>query len=166
MSIQMKHTATFDENNVTTLYEALHFCGGGTDICDSDWDLCVYFETSETEEPDEDAYDRFMRVIALNLLIDEPERYVPADGYPSCRIADFMWENRDIFEPFFNENNRDGYRPEDYDELSPSFDSGFYEAYMMPFESLVVGNYTEEDYDYLTKKFREKAQTEKKSEKS
>jgi hypothetical protein len=56
----------------------------------------------------------------------------------------------DAFKKFFNEENREGYRPMDYENADDSTsDDGFYEAYLEGLESLLIGNYSEDDYEKL-----------------
>ena len=139
------------EMTLWQLMQMLH--NGDLDITGTRWDwgtcMCVDLEPGE----DEDYYNKFMRLICMNIKV---LKYKP-DWYTQTTIEDFMWNNRDIFKPFFNENNRVGYRPKDYKGISPDADTGFYEAYMEPLESLMVGNYTDEDYEYLYKQFEAKA---------
>lgn len=130
------------------------------DITDEDWDwgiaMCVNLDKDAEEGEEPDWYDRFMKVICMNINVI---KYQP-DYYTITDIAKFMWDNKDIFEPWFNENNGEGYRPKDYPELEPNADTGFYEAYMEPMECLIAGNYSDEDYKELYRLFEAKSKKE------
>lgn len=121
------------------------------DVCDDGWDWCCCLCFHKIPEQGSDNYTRFCTWLAKNLELDDPKDCLDNFAYygVTCKVADLMWKHRDVFEPFFNENNKRGYRPKDYDDIDPDEDEGFYEAYMMPLESLIVGNYSEEDYSKL-----------------
>lgn len=125
------------------------------DVCDSDWDWCCCLDFQKITSKDSDSYTRFCTWLAKNLELDDPADYqgdIKQDRAPcsvTCKVADLMWAHRDVFEPFFNENNKRGYRPKDYGDIDPDEDGGFFEAYMVPLESLIVGNYSDEDYSQL-----------------
>jgi len=123
-----------------------------------DWGVAVCLDLEEPED-ESDYYCMFMHYVCINIQVT---KYVP-DWYTQTTIEEFLWENRDVFEPFFNENNREGYRPKDYDQIDPNEDTGFYEAYMMPMESLISGNYSESAYKRLYKKLIEKDKKKQKS---
>ena len=156
ITLKIPTTIRSEEGLGMTLYEASQL-SEGLDITDKIWDIGIYFECpANWEEATDDSYDRFMLLLGCNIKV---AKWRPK-GYTICDIAGFMWENRDVFGPFFNENNREGYRPADYgdsEELDPEEDSGFYEAFMQPFESLLAGNYTDEDYQELYEKLSMKA---------
>lgn len=139
-----------------TLYEMIQLNNyNGVDIYDDTWDLAVFLECPENWEAATDNYDKLMLLFALNLRTVFETRPADEQNDPldtssvCCAIGTFLWEHRDVFDPFFNAHNRAGYRPKDYADLDPDKDSGFYSAYMMPFESLVVGNYSDKDYGEL-----------------
>lgn len=121
------------------------------DVCDDGWDWCCCLCFPKIPEQGSDSYTRFCTWLAKNLELDDPKDCLDNFAYygVTCKVADLMWTHRDVFEPFFNENNKRGYRPKDYGDIDPNADEGFYEAYMMPLESLIVGNYSEEDYAQL-----------------
>ena len=121
------------------------------DVCDDGWDWCCCLCFNKIPEQGSDSYTRFCTWLAKNLELDDPKDCLDNFAYygVTCKVADLMWAHRDVFEPFFNENNKRGYRPKDYGDIDPDADEGFYEAYMMPLESLIVGNYSEEDYSQL-----------------
>lgn len=119
------------------------------DVCDNGWDWCCCLCFQKLPEQGSDSYVKFCTWLARNLEIEDPDEYTEEPCTVTCKVADLMWKHRDVFEPFFNENNRYGYRPADYGDIDPDEDEGFYEAYMTPLESLIVGNYSEEDYSKL-----------------
>ena len=138
-----------------SLWQLIATINTDLDICDRDWDMGVAFWTEKDplHDKEADGYDKLMFIIAANTIYDEYRK----DWYTPVNLGTFMWENRDIFDPFFNKNNRAGYRPKDYDELDPEADTGFFEAYMQPLESLIVGNYSDRAYEELADKFIKKA---------
>lgn len=156
-----KLTLKIPEPRIVTLYEA-RLAAKGLDIADDTYDIGIYFDCARSWKEAKDGYDKFMLLLGCNILV---KKYNP-DWYTVCYISEFMWDNRDIFDPFFNENNREGYRPMDYKDLNPEKDSGFYEAYIQPFESLLSGGYSDEDYQTLYDAFVKKINSEKGGEKS
>ena len=137
------------EPKTTTLYEALVANKlDGCDICDNDWDWGIYLGIPEAKsiEDCEDAYDKFTLLLALNLKT----KGLRSNWYTPCDVSGFIEEHREVFENFFNEENREGYRPMDYEgPLKADEDEGYYEAFMLPMESLIAGNYCDEDYERL-----------------
>ena len=129
------------------LQEMLQLKGDGFDISDDDWDWGTYIEAYSPEDV-YDSYDRFMVYLAENIEIVKFNE----NWYSPCKVAQFIVEHQAAFRQFFNEENREGYRPKDYKEADdPTVDEGFYEVYLCGLESLMVGNYTEEDYSKLLK---------------
>ena len=128
-----------------TLHQAIVKTGYGFDIADKDWDWGTYFDCPATWDECNDYYDRCCLLFALNIKVEE----IRQDWYSPCYVADFLWEHRDAFGKFFDEENREGYRPCDYSDIAPDEDTGFLEAYLEPFESLLIGNYSESDYKKL-----------------
>ena len=123
------------------------------DVCDDGWDWCCCLGFQKIPEPGSDSYTRFCTWLARNLKMEDPNNGV-YDETPctvTCKVADLMWKHRDVFDPFFNKNNKPGFRPKDYADLDPDTDDGFYEAYLLPLESLIVGNYSDNDYTELLK---------------
>ena len=146
----MSITLTIPEKKPNkTLYERI-VEEDGIDLADVDWDWCTFIDCPTSWEEAKDGYDKFTLLCALNMIIDEND---------CADVAAFLWENRDIFEPFFNKKNRSGYRPMDYEDISPDEDGGFYEAYMVPMENLICGNYSDKDYQELYEAFVKKAAT-------
>ena len=130
------------------LYEVIREVNqDGFDICDNDWDWGTYFGCEMSWEKCRDFYEKCMLLFALNIkcIIFNDNWYSP------CLVKEFIWENKEVFTKFFNEENKEDYRPMDYEghELDPNVDDGFYEAYMEPMESLIEGNYSERQYKKL-----------------
>jgi len=138
-----------------TLWEAMttedangdKFIDGDVDLYDFDWDWCVASAVDpELSEEEMENYDRFQKWLAQHLVVD-----VDTIGEYSveCNASELMWTYHKIFDPFFNDHNRAGYRPKSYKKIDPDEDNGFYEVYMCSLSSLIVGNYSEEDYKEL-----------------
>ena len=124
---------------------------GGLDISDNTFDWGAYIEF--TDEPNEeiDWYNEFCKEIAQRTEVV----HINQDWYSPCKVSEMIVANMDAFKKFFNEENREGYRPMDYENADDSTsDDGFYEAYLQGLESLLVGNYAEEDYEKLVKLLR------------
>lgn len=127
-----------------TLYEIISF-SGGFDICDEDWDWGIYFDFTKDSN---DSYDKCMEFMAKNIEVIKLKK----DWYSPCKVAEFIGNNLEAFKKFFNEENREGYRPMDYENADDrASDDGFFEAYMEGMESLIAGNYTDSDYEKLLK---------------
>ena len=125
------------------LMDFMKFTGKyGFDIADVDFDWGNYFEVPEEVEND-DYYDKCMIFFAENItMVNYQENW-----YSGCKIGEFLMNYEDAFTTFMNEENRYEYRPENFDfEIG---DEDWYELYIMTFESLINGNYCEEDYEKL-----------------
>lgn len=147
-------TNKIPERSMKKLYELMRDIKfDGCDVSDTVWDWGTFFSCAKNWEACNDAYDRFCLLLALNVDVIGPYQ---EDWYTACDWGKFMWDNNDVFGPWFNKHNREGYRPKDYKGLDPKKDTGFYEAYMQPLESLLCGNYSEESYDELFKKLSKK----------
>ena len=145
----MAITTKAPELKETSLYEALLANRmDGCDICDNDWDWGIFLSLPDGDsvESCEDGYDKFCMLLCLNLRC----KGIKHNWYTPCNVAGFIEEHRAVFEEFFNEENREGYRPSDYEgPLKANEDKGYFEAFMEPMESLIAGNYCESDYDKL-----------------
>lgn len=130
-----------------TLYEIMKLKQEGFDIADTEWDWGTYVGFID-EDQVEDAYDRFILYFIQNVEIER----LNEDWYSPCKVAEFVVKHLNAFKKFFNEENREGYRPMDYEDADNSNeDEGFFEAYMCGIESLLCGNYCEDDYEKLYK---------------
>ena len=131
-----------------SLYEAIMRQNGeGFDICDNVWDWGIYIGCPKSfEEAGDDWYDKCMLLFCLNIRCKK----VQPKWYSICLVSQFIKENIEVFRTFFNERNREGFRPSDYKHADDDTeDAGFFEAYMEPMESLIAGNYSESDYKDL-----------------
>lgn len=125
-----------------TLFELIEL-SDGLDIGDNTWDWGIYFDfTKDSDDP----YDQCMEFMAKHIEVVK----VNKDWYSPCKVCEFVVEYQKAFERFFNEENREGYRPKDYEKGNdPTVDEGFFEAYMAGVESLIAGNYCDSDYTKL-----------------
>ena len=135
-----------------SLFQTLQIAGSdGCDICDDIYDWGTYLGCPESWEKCTDYYDRCMLLFALNLRCDKYNE----SGYSVCHVTEFLWENREPFERFMNEENRRDYTPRYWQKqgetIDPKEDGLFYDVYMTTFESLLIGNYSEPDYQKLYK---------------
>ena len=158
----MSVTTQVPEMEHKSLYEVLRLGGWeDLDICDTIWDWGVNlghggyssFEDIDKDNPMDPWYYKIILLFCLNIKVEK----VQPKWYTVCHVAEFIDENREAFDKFMNEENREGYRPKDYPKhQNPTIDDElFYDIYLPTFESLVVGNYTDDDYkklfEYLTK---------------
>ena len=121
---------------------------GDIDIGDNTYDWGVGFSCPDSWEECEDYYDRFLLLLAINIECIHPQ----PDWYSTCLVSEFISKNIKAFRKFFNEENREGYRPMDYENSDDyTVDEGFYDSYLLPLEGLIVGNYAEEDYEKIYK---------------
>lgn len=109
------------------------------DISDEIYDWGVY--VCYTEEP-VDNYDKFMNYLLENIEMVE----FKSDWYSPCKVTEFMLEHFDAFAKFFNEENGEAFRPDSYEGVNWSEDEEFYDVFLASLESLINGNYTDEDY--------------------
>ncbi len=131
-----------------SLYEIFGYTNTeGFDICDDVWDWGIYIGCARSfEECGDSYYEKLMLLFCLNINCSK----VQADWYSVCNVSTFIKQNLKVFKTFFNKYNREGYRPKDYKNADDdNKDDGFYEAYMMPMESLIAGNYCESHYKEL-----------------
>lgn len=138
-----------------TLWETLNFIGeSDRDISDTIYDFYTNMGISKDVKEDEEitkenAYDHWCNLVAKHLVVDKI-----INDYAVCvKLTDYIWARREVFEKFMNEENREGYRPMDYDpeDINPEIDGVFYDVYLTTFECLVIGNYAESDYLKLYK---------------
>lgn len=132
------------------LFDVLKMNGiDGCDICDDAYDWGTYIGVPESWEKCSDYYDRCMLLFALNMTCVQ---YRP-NGYTICDVAGFIWDNKEPFTKFLNQENRKEYKPSTYKDetIDPEVDGVFYDVYMESFESLLIGNYSESDYRKLYK---------------
>ena len=137
--------------NGLKLYEVMQIVGGGFDISDKDYDWGIYCECEKNWKSCDDWYDRFILLICLNITcVSYSENW-----YSECNVREFIIDNLEAFEKFCNEENRDDYKPQYWkdkgEKIDPEADENelFYEIYMQTMESLIAGNYCDEDYHKL-----------------
>lgn len=122
------------------------------EVVDKDWeDFSVDFSCKDPDtEEFEDSYDSFMFLLASLTPVEEVERDSQGEVVgATCDFTAVLWKFKDVFEKFFNEHNREGYRPMDYPGCRFDEDSGFAEAYLYPLEYLINGGYIEDCYEEL-----------------
>ena len=112
------------------------------DISDETYDWGTYI--SYTEDPEDD-YERFMNFVMENT---EMVSY-NSDWYSPCKVTEFMLKYIDAFTKFFEEENGEAYRPSSYPGTDWANDETFYDVFLTSLESLLIGNYSEEDYSKL-----------------
>lgn len=129
------------------LYDLVKIAGG-LDVSDNTFDWGTYFDfCDERDDGEIDWYNEFAIEVAKRTEIVK----VNKDWYSPCKFTEMIVANMDAFRKFFNEENREGYRPMDYENADDATtDDGFYEAYLAGLESLFIGNYCDSDYKKLT----------------
>ena len=128
-----------------TLYELFQLCQiDNTDIGDDVYDWGVNFSCYIDKKKCTDYYSKLMRYFATQI---ECDHYQPK-WYSNCFVSKFIKEHLDVFTKFFNEENNENYQPQKYEDID---DELFYDIYMTSFESLIVGNYNDEQYEKLFK---------------
>ena len=139
-----------------SLYEYLKLTGHeDCDIGDEIWDLGTnlgyggYDSFEEIDKAFKDPNDRwYFKLILLfcwNIKVVKPQ----PNWYTVCDVCGFIEANKEAWDQFLNEENREGYRPMDYKHLDPNKDDGYFEVYMQSFEQLCIGNYSDRQYGKL-----------------
>ena len=132
-----------------TLYEIFGMMDvEGFDICDDIWDWGIYIGCPRTfKECGDDYYEKCMLLFCLNIVCKKVQK----DWYSICLVSKFIDENRDAFDKFMNEENREEYTPKYYDHKLEIEDpeEDFYDVYMGTMESLIAGNYSDRQYKKL-----------------
>lgn len=146
-----------------SLYEVLMLTGHeDMDICDSVFDWGSNMGCYKSFEDCNDYYDKLMLLFCLNITCTK----VNEKWYSCCDISRFISEHQDTFDKFMNEENREGYRPQDYShKLDYEKDEDFYDLYLNTFESLIIGNYAESDYQKLYEMLIKESENDKAVEK-
>lgn len=135
-----------------TLYELFTLCGiTETDIADNTYDYVVSFSCHLKKGQCHDCYALFMRRIATQIECDKFDIDTPTLAH--CDIRGFIRKNIDVFIDFMEKNNREEYQPSHYyEDLKGGIDDEtFYDLFFNTFNCLVVGDYTEEQYEELLK---------------
>ena len=128
-----------------TIYEMFLFCEiDETDIGDDTYDWVNNFSCCMDKSKAKNPYDKLMRYFATNI---EVSNYKPK-WYSNAYVSDFIKKHIDAFNKFMNENNIEGFRPCEYDDID---DETWYDLYMNTFSNLINGNYSDEQYAELLK---------------
>lgn len=115
----------------------------GFDITDDIWDWGNYFETPRNfKECENDYYNLLMWHFANNIEIVKYQE----DWYSICKVSEFIYKNIKAFNKFMNEENREGYRPNEYEEIESADDGLMVDIYLPTFENLINGNYSDDGY--------------------
>lgn len=134
--------------NIMTLWDAMiKGIIGDIDLYDYAWDWAVASGVDiYTPEEEMDGYAKAQKWIAQHIMVDTDT----VGSYAiECNASDMMWKYREVFDPFLEKHNKYAYRPSTWKHLDPDEDDGFYEVYMCSLESLIVGSYSDKDYEEL-----------------
>lgn len=113
----------------------------GFDIADEIFDWATYFGF-DFDSLEKDSYDVVMTYFANEIeMVNYQENW-----YSCCKVSEFIQKHRKAFDLFMKEVNNERYQP---DEEVTIEDEEFCDLYLATFESLVCGNYADEDYDLL-----------------
>lgn len=125
-----------------TIYEFMKFSDkDGFDIADEIFDWANYFGI-DLHNTEKDSYDVVMVYFANNIeMVCYRENW-----YSSCKVSEFIQKHRKAFDEFMRTTNNESYQPKEDVTID---DEEFYDLYLMTFESLINGNYAEEDYEWL-----------------
>jgi hypothetical protein len=125
-----------------TIYEFMLFSReDGFDIADNIFDWGNYFGV-DLHPYEQDSYNVLMIYFANNIEMVNYNK----NWYSSCKVSEFIQSHRQAFDKFMRMVNNENYQPDD----SVTFeDEEFCDLYLSTFESLINGNYAEEDYELL-----------------
>lgn len=130
-----------------TLYELFDLTKmDSVDIADNVWDFMTNFGCKVKKDKCKDYYDKLMRLFAINIECNHFE--LRSSPVAHCYISEYISKNINAFNTFMGKNNRDGYKPSEYKLVEEETDL-WYDLYMNTFESLVVGNYSDDQYKEL-----------------
>ena len=130
-----------------TLYELFILCDiDNTDIGDDVYDWGVNFACYVDKGKCKDYYNKLMRMFATQI---ECDKYRP-NWYSHCFVSKYIKEHIDVFRTFLNEENREGFKPENYNNTEND-DEQFFDIYMTSMEQLISGNYSDKQYEKLYK---------------
>lgn len=130
-----------------SLYELFGLCNlDSVDIADNTYDFAVNFACNLDKNKCKDYYDKLMRMFAIGIECGNFEIW--SSPVAHCDIVAFIRQHYTSFNVFMSHNNRDGYKPQEYDLVEEDTDL-WYDLYMNTFESLVIGNYSDEQYKEL-----------------
>ena len=137
-----------------TLKELIQINDRGYDVCDDIFDWGTNYDYNINPK---DYYDK-----ALDLMASEIEVVkVQPKWYTICKFSEFIEKYQNVFDKFFNEENKEEYTPKyackELGVVRLNKDMGeFYDIYLESFASLLAGNYCESDYMKLYEMLKEK----------
>lgn len=114
----------------------------GFDICDETFDWGTYFY-ADFEEEKGDSYNDLMCLFAEEIVCIKYKK----DYYSICQVSQFILSYKEAFDRFMNEENNEFYKPKNYDNIT--MNDGDFEIYLLTFENLIIGNYSNSDYEKL-----------------
>lgn len=125
-----------------TIYEFMKFSDkDGFDISDEIFDWGTYFGI-DLHSFAQDSYDVVMVYFANHIeMVQYREGW-----YSCCKVSEFIQAHRQAFDKFMTAANSEHYQPNDKITID---DEEFCDIYISTFESLVCGNYADEDYELL-----------------
>ena len=125
-----------------TIYEFMKFSDkDGFDIADEIFDWATYFG-ADLHDTTNDSYNVVMVYFANEIeMVNYKENW-----YSCCKVSEFIQKHRMAFDKFMKQANNSAYHPDDEVTID---DEEFCDLYLSTFESLVCGNYADEDYELL-----------------
>ena len=124
------------------IYDFMKFSDiDGFDIADEIFDWGTHF-CIDMHNVAKDSYDVVMTYFANNIEMVNYRQ----EWYSSCKVSEFIQSHRKAFDKFMRMVNNENYQPNDEITID---DEEFCDLYLSTFESLVCGNYAEEDYELL-----------------
>lgn len=125
-----------------TIYEFMIFSNkDGFDISDEIFDWATYFG-ADLHNTTNDSYNVLMVYFANEIeMVNYQENW-----YSCCKVSEFIQKHKKAFDMFMKEVNNERFQPDDEVTID---DEEFCDLYLSTFESLVCGNYADEDYELL-----------------
>lgn len=125
-----------------TIYEFMRFSNEeGFDICDQTFDWGNYFGL-DFELKEKDIYEMVMEYFARNIEMVNYQK----EWFSVCKVSEFIQAHRKAFDMFMKECNGESHQPNSSVSME---DEEFYWLYLATFESLINGNYSDDDYKLL-----------------
>ena len=144
-----------------TLKELIKMSNEGYDVADDIFDWATNYDY------DIDLEDYYGK--ALDLMASEIEVVkIQPKWYTICKFSEFIEKYQDVFDKFFNEENKEVYTPKyackelGVDRLNKDMEE-FYDIYLNSLESLIAGNYCESDYKKLYEMLSKAMQSHRKN---
>ena len=125
-----------------TIYEFMKFSDkDGFDITDEIFDWATYFG-ADLHDTTNDSYNVVMVYFANEIeMVNYKE-----NCYSCCKVSEYIQKHRMAFDKFMKQANNSACQPDDEVTID---DEEFCDLYLSTFESLVCGNYADEDYELL-----------------